>query len=161
MKKIGFIVLAVILALGLIGAAYAAWSQIINVNGTVSTGNIQPLFENADVTGTYNGVAYSVTGNGTTALTLTLNYAYPGWTGTFDFDIENGGTAPIGSLNYGSVVVSPYPADITVNNGTLPATPIAAGVDVSGGSFMVTINGTAVQNGVYTVTIPITAATGP
>jgi hypothetical protein len=159
MKKLGLILLVVIMALGVVGAAYAQWSHTINVNGTVNTGDIKPVFAGATTNGTYNGVLYNVYGDGTNALTLVLNNAYPGWTGTFDFGITNQGTAPIGTLAFGAVVVSPYPNDITVNGGILPATPIGASVTKLGGSFVVTINSTAVEDGVYTVTIPVIATT--
>jgi len=39
MKKIGFIIIAVVLALGLLGAAFAYWSQDFNVTGKVSIGS--------------------------------------------------------------------------------------------------------------------------
>jgi predicted ribosomally synthesized peptide with SipW-like signal peptide len=38
MKKIGLICLVVIVALGSIGAAYASWSQSLNIGGTVTIG---------------------------------------------------------------------------------------------------------------------------
>jgi hypothetical protein len=158
-KKLGFIVLAVVLALGVLGVGYAQWSHTINVNGTVYTGDIKPVFENADVSGVYNGVAYTVTGSTTNALTLTLSYAYPGWTGTFYFGIGNVGTSPIGTLAFGAVVVAPYPSDITVNGGILPAVPIAASTTNTGGSFVITINNSAVEDGTYSITIPIIATT--
>jgi hypothetical protein len=159
MKKLGLILLVVIMALGVVGAAYAQWSHTINVNGTVNTGDIKPIFVGANVSGTYNGVYYNVFGSGTNALTLQLSYAYPGWTGTFDFGIANQGTSPIGTLNFGAVVVSPYPNDIVVSGGILPAVPIAASASASGGSFIVTIANSAVEDGTYTVTIPVIATT--
>jgi hypothetical protein len=40
MKKIGLLCLALVLALGSLGVGYAAWTDTIFVNGTVSTGNV-------------------------------------------------------------------------------------------------------------------------
>ena len=44
MKKIGLIAIIVVLALGIIGVGYAAWSQVLNINGNVTTATSpQPL----------------------------------------------------------------------------------------------------------------------
>jgi hypothetical protein len=39
MKKFGILCLALVIALGALGVGYAAWTDIIYINGTVSTGN--------------------------------------------------------------------------------------------------------------------------
>jgi predicted ribosomally synthesized peptide with SipW-like signal peptide len=44
MKKIGLIVLAVVLAIGAMGAAYAAWSETLTINGTITAGNLDVDF---------------------------------------------------------------------------------------------------------------------
>ncbi len=41
MKKIKFIALALVLMLGLIGGAYAAWSETLTIDGTVETGKLE------------------------------------------------------------------------------------------------------------------------
>lgn len=40
MKKIGFVILALVLVLGTMGLGYAMWSQTITINGNVNTGNV-------------------------------------------------------------------------------------------------------------------------
>ena len=40
MKKIGFLVLAIVLAIGSLGIGYAAWTDTIFINGTVNTGSV-------------------------------------------------------------------------------------------------------------------------
>jgi hypothetical protein len=47
MKKIGLIAIVVVLALGIIGVGYAAWSQSITVSGTANVGSFGVKFENA------------------------------------------------------------------------------------------------------------------
>jgi predicted ribosomally synthesized peptide with SipW-like signal peptide len=58
MKKIGLLALALIMALGALGIGYAAWTDTINITGTVHTGSL-----NIDVTG-YSGTwVYKVPGD--------------------------------------------------------------------------------------------------
>jgi hypothetical protein len=91
MKKVGFIVLAVILALGLVGAAYAAFSQNLFAQANVQTGSVSVEWSSATtaVTGTnadVNGdllsvgpIVYSNTLGGTDdTATITVSNAYPG-----------------------------------------------------------------------------------
>jgi hypothetical protein len=40
MKKIGFVILALVLIMGTMGVGYSMWSQTINVSGQVDTGNV-------------------------------------------------------------------------------------------------------------------------
>jgi hypothetical protein len=40
MKKIGFLVLAVVLAIGTLGVGYASWTDTIEIDGTVNTGSV-------------------------------------------------------------------------------------------------------------------------
>jgi hypothetical protein len=40
MKKLGFLVLAVVMAIGTLGVGYAAWTDQITINGTVNTGDV-------------------------------------------------------------------------------------------------------------------------
>jgi predicted ribosomally synthesized peptide with SipW-like signal peptide len=51
MKKIGLIVMALILALGAVGVGYAMWSDTVTVQGTVSTGSVD--IDIIDVSETY------------------------------------------------------------------------------------------------------------
>ena len=96
MKKIGLIVLAVILALGALGAAYAAWNSTINVSAAVQMGTVvigildqgsqgSPSYSGFDPVGGgyYNGVNESFTN------------AYPGCTINYHFWLGNIGTLPV------------------------------------------------------------------
>jgi predicted ribosomally synthesized peptide with SipW-like signal peptide len=40
MKRIGLLCLALVLALGALGVGYAAWTDVITINGSVSTGSV-------------------------------------------------------------------------------------------------------------------------
>jgi len=54
MKKVGLLILALVVALGALGAGYAAWSESLTVTGTVTAGNLDVDFAVAsnDPTGT-------------------------------------------------------------------------------------------------------------
>jgi len=45
MKKIGFLSLALVIALGGLGVGYAAWTDEVTINGTVSTGEVCASFD--------------------------------------------------------------------------------------------------------------------
>lgn len=49
MKKTKFIALALIVALSLVGAGYALWTDSININGTVGTGEFEVIVESVHV----------------------------------------------------------------------------------------------------------------
>ncbi|MBA7607286.1 hypothetical protein ES703_14445 [subsurface metagenome] len=40
MKKIGLLVMALVLAMGMLGVGYAAWTDTVTIDGTVNTGNV-------------------------------------------------------------------------------------------------------------------------
>jgi len=53
MKKIGFLVLAIVLAIGTLGVGYAMWYQTLTINGTVSTGSVNLQVDNFSGTWAY------------------------------------------------------------------------------------------------------------
>ena len=79
MKKIGLIALIVVLALGVIGVGYAAWSQNFNIGGTVSAGG----------TTSSGGSSAASSGTGSSAVTsiskdgVTWTFAAPVVAGQF------------------------------------------------------------------------------
>jgi hypothetical protein len=155
MKKIGFVILAVILALGLTGAAYAYWTQNIYVNAAVETGTVQASFINAQSNpifvdeGTTGGVAWYTDALGmystpNDTLNVTLSNAYPGMTAVLPVTIENTGTIPIGNIAIGADDLSNLPAGSTV---MLTGTELSTGLAV----------GASTTNAVITVMVPTSA----
>jgi hypothetical protein len=55
MKKIGLLVLAMVLALGALGVGYAMWSDTIYIDGTITTGSVD-----IDIEGTSDTYVYKV-----------------------------------------------------------------------------------------------------
>jgi len=56
MKKIGFLVLAIVLAIGTLGVGYAMWYQTLTINGTVSTGSVNLKVDNFSGTWAYKNI---------------------------------------------------------------------------------------------------------
>jgi hypothetical protein len=115
MKKIGLLCLALVVALGMLGAGYAMWSDQVVIEGTVDTATLtigfQEVFvtEDAEAEGKEVG---SITGYMTDQkglhyiketglyepiydrIVVTLNNTYPCYWGHVIFTLANGGTLP-------------------------------------------------------------------
>ena len=149
MKKIGIIILAVLIALGAMGAGYAAWSQNFNVTTSVSTGSYivkitqtpaatmandsNPSFP-FTATGTLtttSGTTVTVSDNSTVAQAtigpLTTNGASAG----FSVTIANGYP--------GLILRVPY---VVTSSGTVPATITGMQLGTLGGG-LATWDGTS------------------
>lgn len=109
MKKIGLIIMVVVLALGALGAGYAAWSQTLTINGAVAMGNLAAQFDQDSLTAIYSdddaaaapddgtgAITYDTQdANGNDEATITITNAYPGYAGTAVLTVINTGTIPI------------------------------------------------------------------
>lgn len=103
MKKIGLIILVLVIALGSLGAGYAYWSQSLTVTGTVNAGNLAATIVGTgsnDSLGANMGASIVVTPGTATPIgsancSATINNIYPGYTGTATMTITNTGSLPI------------------------------------------------------------------
>jgi len=166
MKKIGFIVLAVVLALGLVGVGYAAWSQTLNVGVVAKTGSLSAVFGGSTTSGTPdNGVStWSTTGQGTTTLNISIANAYPGENFVIPFTVNNTGTIPANvtmgtwtdtTVGTNPVTENPYADDVVISTWNAPTSPIAVGGYATDGSLTVSVGPNAAMNGTYTLTATI------
>ena len=93
MKKTRFLVLVLAVAVMLVGAAYAYWTQDLTINTTVNTGELEVIFqEPANVTGEDD---YQINADCTPdgySMEVTFNDIYPGVRNNFYFDMVNTGT---------------------------------------------------------------------
>lgn len=114
MKKAMGMFAALALAMAMTGVAYAHWSQIIYIEGTVETGTVSVgwvYFENwddewlgkdvgsvgvwlKDVKGTHNGDNIYET------LVIELNNVYPSYEAYIYVEIANGGTIPVNLVDF-------------------------------------------------------------
>lgn len=136
MKKIGILCLALVLALGSLGIGYAHWSETLEIAGTVSTGDIDPKFSeaesndggteldpgergywNVNATNTWEGSRYTqnvgqtvedIPSNpaGHKLLTITANNTYPSYYANVMFKIVNEGTVPVALIGLKLVKIS-------------------------------------------------------
>jgi len=172
MKKLGFIVLAVVLALGLVGAAYAAWSQNLYADAPVNTGYVAATISSGLVgsgpivvgdslnpltTATYTQTTTSLTSD---TLTVTVENAYPGLSFTVPFTVDNTGTVGLttsfgtptgGGANGG--------ADLTDSNGILTGTIAAGGTGA--GSYVITVGAGIPSNTWESISLPIVCTQAP
>jgi hypothetical protein len=99
MKKIGILMMAMILALSALGVSYAIWQQTLTVNGKVNTGTYIVKFGTPipSPTSTGTNTAYLGVENGAsnTGFTVDVTNAYPGFTGTVTVPITIDGTIPV------------------------------------------------------------------
>lgn len=98
MKKVKYIVLALVLVLGLIGGAYAMWSETFTVDATATAATFEVKFENpCDIVDDEKGVAVTtcdVVDDGK-KLEVTVNNAYPGYWSDVKLNIENNSSIPV------------------------------------------------------------------
>lgn len=112
MKSVKYFGLALILVLGLMGGAYAAWETELTIDGTVSTGDIDPLFTNAVVADEYEDNVYTPESshedhemevaettvqitNNDKKLEVEVDNAYPDYWSEVEFDVTNEGSVSV------------------------------------------------------------------
>ena len=133
MKKVKYIALILVLALGLIGGAYAAWTDVLNVAGTVATGDIDVVFTSAESNDAgdtddpaspaddpkdVGSTEVSLSEDGKT-MTVTIENAYPGYVSQIEYEVTNNGSVPVKLQNKTIDVTSGDPAGLAVDNGCL------------------------------------------
>lgn len=133
MKKTKLIALTMVVALMMVGAGYAAWTDSTQVQGIVNTGNLDVYFvdrdNNLEVETDANmsgSIKYEKLGNEVNNKAIvTVNDVYPGSEFTVNLQILNNGTMPV-KLDQGSVqdvinawgILSPYiTCNMTLGNG--------------------------------------------
>jgi hypothetical protein len=130
MKKIGLLALVLVLALGVIGVGYAAWSHTISVAGTVNTGTASAIFtgsqtsENADNFSNNMCYATAVPDANPAYLDVTVYNAFPGVKiEGLPYFIQNNGDVPI-AIN--SLTLTSDPTMVTLAGSTYPTDAIIA-----------------------------------
>jgi len=88
--------IALIIFLGTTGIGYAAWNNMLKIEGTVFTGYIEPVFCEPELSknGAKGNGSVIMSENGKKLIVNILN-AYPGDVYFLDFKIKNEGTIPV------------------------------------------------------------------
>jgi len=140
MKKLGVICLVLLIALSIMGAAYAVWTQNLNITGTVNTGTyIVTVAQAPAATATNNSGSVLLIG---TAIVTIGPVTGTGTNAGFSVTIANGYPGLIVKVPYKIAQIGSVPAKVTAMKlGILGATPItwngaAQGITLSGGSYI-------------------------
>jgi hypothetical protein len=89
--RVGLLSIALLLSLGIMGVGYSAWSETINVYGTVNTASWGGSL--SDPVATSANITLSVSPSDTLSVSVTHAQANTEYTGTFE--VNNAGTVPI------------------------------------------------------------------
>lgn len=101
MKKSRILTAAVVAAMVSLGAGYAAWSDALTINNTVSTGTLDVDFVGGSVVYDSNNlsdgepVALGTASGSENTATITLTNVYPGAVATVTLPVKNNGTIPV------------------------------------------------------------------
>ena len=122
MKKSSFIAMVLVVALVLMGAGYAAWTDRLSINTEIKTGYLDVSFADAAVFESSNLVTTNVS----------IGNMYPGATADVTLKMTNNGTIPVGmnaitdtrSANWGANGVNFDQIGATLRYFTASGTPI-------------------------------------
>jgi hypothetical protein len=153
MKKIGLICLVVIMALGMLGTAYALWWDSLYLEGTVETGNIGLDWSQGDpyAIGDIKNVSqYGCYIDGNT-LVIWITNAYPCVDYVFPIDLHGTGTIPVhvnmyytgGNIDPSWVIVPDF-SGAQIHQG-----------DMLWGDVVVHLDNTAQQGAMYTFCVQL------
>jgi hypothetical protein len=160
MKRLSVLAVLLMVALAVLGLGFARWTETLNIEGTVSTGNLDAQFvslncyDDEPVAKDYSDIDCWVDESDPRKLWITIKNAYPSINYYCEFDLQNTGSIPF------------HVDSVVVNTGSLPE---GATVDVRGiekseqvhpneykhGIVHVHLNNTAAENADYTFSITI------
>ena len=134
MKKRGLIYLVLLIALSIMGAVFAFWTQILTANNIVATGTYDVVFDSFTAPASINGAGFSVYQVDSHTCDISLNNLYPTCNPTFNFTLQDTGTIPakITDIKINGTSI--------VSGGSLTPTNIALGSD-SNNDITVTVSG--------------------
>jgi len=149
MKKSWLISLALVLALAVAGFSFAAWTEAIDISGTVNTGDIDPVFTAAFTNddGTVDNEEFDPLDDGTDpgydknvasktasisedgkTVTCTITNGYPCYSADTFVEITNDGSVPITITG----VVVEAPEQVTVTTAGIEGQTIDPGYSIMG-----------------------------
>jgi hypothetical protein len=164
-KKLGILVLCLVLALGVIGVGYAAWSTSLSIQGNVATGTLSATIgPNGAPTSSQAYATINTTGSTSTNLVVNIANAAPGNVFTVYWIVTNTGTIPANITLAAPVVAVVSGAGATVADLSVSASPAPIALNptsTTSGTYTITVNNSApnIAGGCsYTVNVAITAS---
>ena len=94
MKKMMTLLAAALIALGVVGFGYAAWTESVDIQASVTTGNLDFRIENILVLAA-NGATITPVKTDDYTWTVTVLNTYPGWEGQINVLHRNAGTVTL------------------------------------------------------------------
>lgn len=148
------IALILLIALSTLGLAYGAWTDTLNINGTVKTGTLEVQFTN--LWWSDNNCTYALDPTNHT-LTISAVNAYPGFWCEGSVEIKNTGTIPVKIMPVNVTTTGPDYWDIYPYAAT--AVTIQPGMTGAGTliEFAIPMSETGNEGAVSTVTVTIEA----
>jgi hypothetical protein len=167
MKKLGIIIIIAILALGAIGAGYAAWNQDLSIHGSATAATFNVTITNSGTNTAVHATTdistfsiITVTGGGPAPIYVTIDHVIPGAVYTIPLTITDNSNIPV---NF-SVTAATKEGTGSDMSTWITSNPFASltSLNASGssaGNLVITAPDTLVQNsGSYGCVIAITAS---
>jgi hypothetical protein len=158
-RKVGLIVLVVVIALGVLGVGYAAWTQTLTITGTVATAKFDVNFTGNTTPAAPTGGTVSSSIADPKAATLGVTNVYPGYSGDWTFTVTNSSSIPV------SVVLTET-SDTGNMFTAVPAGPVT--IAANGGTQVYTVSilvpawtGSTNQNASFSAVYTIVATQAP
>jgi len=127
------IALILLIALSTLGLAYGFWTETLQINGTVDTGDLDVAFVDPGLAvteydpGNVGTCAYTISSDGN-SIEVTIAGAYPWYECTVPVKMQNVGSVPV---TYSGPVAVSAPAWIGLSPISLSSSPLPAGGSVA------------------------------
>jgi len=158
------LLVTLVMALVVMGIAYAKWDKELFIQGTVNTGTLDVVFANVECSDLGIDPGYDkdvgscsvCLSDEDETMTVTINNAYPCYSCTIDFDLVNVGTIPV--IIESVTIDNPNSNELTVTMTPSPDDLLGVQIDPDGSvhvSLYVHVEQPAEQGSSYSFTITI------
>lgn len=145
--KMGLLMLALVVTLGMMGVAYAKWADIVTINGTVTLGIISdPVYATSRYTNPSGGSISSCSAGNVLQVTIDPDDDYTYYA---EFVVTNNGDIPIKIQN---ILLEELPEGVTANVTLINRGDIIDPTKMIGGKVTIS-TGTYNESFTFTVTI--------
>jgi hypothetical protein len=150
MKKIGILIITLIVALAVVGIGYASWTQNLDITATASSGNFAAAFvlTDPDIYGVQSGTGrYGIAYNATLGslplsndnLHLEITGMYPGARLDIPITVQNTGSVSLRSISVTDISASHDPNYGVTIGTTVYSSAVAQGATTTGWTVTLTM----------------------